>query len=234
MPSYALHSQLWSGIIVNSEVMRRHIEPFHCPAKTFVIKNGVPVDDIKDSESVDLKGNTNLLFSGRLLHIKGVDLLLHAFQLISKKKKGTRLYIAGSGPNENMYKAMANELNISQDVTFLGNLPLAECYKLYKSCSALILPSRFESCPMTLLEGMAAGIPMVATRVGGTPEIFEHGRNGFLCSNNPADIAEKTLNIIDNPDLAQSFRLNNIVDSEKYSWKKIAQNYIDLYDSFAN
>jgi glycosyltransferase involved in cell wall biosynthesis len=232
--TFSIHKRLWSKVIVNSEFMRTLVSRYYNAKRICLIRNGVQIDQIRKAKKVQLEGEVKLLFVGKLISLKGVDLLLKAFSdLKNSTSTDIRLYIAGTGTHEPMYKSLASQLGVEKQVHFLGHLPLSECYSLYRSCSMLVLPSRFESAPMTLLEGLAAGIPIVATNVGGIPEIVEDGRNGFLTRPDSSEIAEKIRFLIAHPEDCERISRNNLEDAGKYSWRNIALAHIDLYKSLA-
>lgn len=230
--AFYLQKRLLSKVIVNSEFMRRGISKYFDAHSICLIRNGVQIDDIAKAETVDLEGDVKLLFVGKLDPIKGVDLLLEAFSALKNStSKDIRLYMAGTGTHESTYRSLASRLHIKNKVHFLGHIPLSKCYSLYKSCSILILPSRFESAPMTLLEGIAAGIPIVTTSVGGVPEIMKNGRNGFLTRPDPSEIAQKIRFLIAHPEVCERISKNNLIDAGKYSWRNIALEHLNLYKS---
>ncbi len=200
--------------------------------KICLIYNGIDYDKIEKAPKLDLEGDIKLLFVGRIEPPKGLNLLLKALSILKKSsKKKIRLYIAGSGTHEADYKSLATSLKVDKYTQFLGHLPLDECYSLYKSCDMLILPSRMESCPMTLLEALGSGIPIIATHVGGIPEIVENNRNGLLVRYNSLEVAQKIKFLIDHPEVREQISKNNLIDANSYSWQGIAQEYIDLYKS---
>jgi glycosyltransferase involved in cell wall biosynthesis len=229
---FAISNALYSKIIVNSTYMHGYISKFQKEDKICLIRNGVNFGDMEKAGKRSLEGEISLLFVGKLIPIKGVDLLLEAVAILKKSTtKDIRLYLAGTGSHESYYRSLAFKLNISGSVIFLGYLPLSECYSLYKSCTIFVSSSRFESAPMAVLEGMAAGAPIVATTAGGTPEIAIHMRNCLLASKNSRDIAEKILYLIYHPDERARLSENNLIDIQQYSWPKIASSHLDLYSS---
>jgi glycosyltransferase involved in cell wall biosynthesis len=229
---FSTENALYTRIIVNSNYMKSYVSNFYDHNKVCLIRNGVKINEIDSAKRVSLDGEVSLLFVGKLMPIKGVDILLKAFAIIRKlTDKDVRLYLAGTGSEEANYQAMASQLHIEKWVTFLGHIPLNECYSLYKSCSIFVSSSRFESAPMAVLEGMGAGAPIVATDTGGTPEIALHMRNCLLSNKDPQDLAEKILQLISNANLRGQMSENNLEDSKKYSWPSIASAHVELYSS---
>lgn len=119
-----------------------------------------------------------LMAVGSLKPIKGVDVLLRAVSPVMHARHEVRLVLAGDGPDRGMLQGLAGDLGIAERVAFLGLRDDIDV--LLRAADALVLASRSEALPMALLEAMAAGLPVVATRVGGVPEVVEPDRSGAL------------------------------------------------------
>jgi glycosyltransferase involved in cell wall biosynthesis len=117
---------------------------------------------------------TSVLYAGRLSHEKGVDLLIRAVAGTSLEVR-----VAGTGPEEGRLMALARELGAP--VTFLGHLARPALQEELARALAVVVPSTWpENCPLIVLEAMAAGRPLVASRVGGLPELARDGEEGVL------------------------------------------------------
>lgn len=144
-----------------------------------------------------------VLFVGRLVHNKGPAVFLHAAKLALEQEPGIRFVLAGSGPLEGRLKSLARKLRIEGSVDFLGHR--ADIPDLLRSSTVLVRPSNLEGMPLTVLEAMASGIPVVATDVGGTPELVEDGVTGYLVRpGDPRAVAMAVLKIAGNPERAVS------------------------------
>lgn len=121
-----------------------------------------------------------VLFAGRLSHVKGVDLLLNAWSKISPLFPKTRLRIAGDGDQRQVLESMANELGIANSVRFLGRKSHEDLRQLYRQAKVVVLPSRREGLPLSLLEAGAAGAICVGSQTAGIPEIIEEGVTGYV------------------------------------------------------
>jgi len=131
-----------------------------------------------------------VLFLGVLEERKGVHDLLHAWARILPRHPGARLVLAGSGSDESVI-ALARRLDIQGSIAMPGWIGPDERARLLRSSWAFALPSHIEALPMAVLEAMAAGLPVVATRVGGIPTAVSHGVTGFLVDpRDPAAIAQ--------------------------------------------
>jgi L-malate glycosyltransferase len=121
-----------------------------------------------------------VLFVGRFHEVKGVDLLLRAWQSLAPHYPAVDLWLAGDGEDRRGLEQLARELGILGRVNFLGRKQQDELPQLYRSAQVVVLPSRREGLPLTLLEAGACGAVCVGTRIPGIPEILNDGTTGFL------------------------------------------------------
>jgi len=130
----------------------------------------------------------------RLSPEKGIDTLLHAVDIIRKTCPSFQLEIAGDGACMADLRATTQELGVDGQVRFLGQV--RDVRAVLERASLFILPSLTEGVSLTLLEAMACGLPVVATRVGGTPEVVADGETGLLVSpSSPAELAQAVLSL---------------------------------------
>lgn len=116
-----------------------------------------------------------------LHHVYGLDILVRALAMVKDKPpQGVLLRIAGTGPEEEPLKALAAELGVADRVQWLGALPNREVAHFYQSLDVVVLPSRQESFGVTAVEGSACGRPIIASRVGGLPEVVTDKETGLL------------------------------------------------------
>lgn len=146
-----------------------------------------------------------LLYVGRLSREKGVDVLLRAMPLILERAPGTRLTIIGDGPAGPLLRRLAAHLGVSEAVTFAGTVENRLLGPRYRAASACVLPSLWmENCPVTALEALSHGTPLLASELGGLAEIVRHGSNGFLFPRGDhRQLAERAAALIGDVDLAR-------------------------------
>lgn len=231
-------------VICCSEAMRSElIRIFQVPAdKLRVIPNGVAVPPQREldgrwgaigdpSGSGAPAGAKEILFVGRLVYEKGVDLLLEAFRRVLHVHPDAFLHVAGAGPEEGALQSLAWRLGIAGRVRFHGYISDEARNRLYRSARAAVVPSRYEPFGIVALEAMAFGAPVVAARTGGLAEVVEDRTTGLLFA--PGDVeglAARLVELLSAPALAQSLarRAHERV-LERYDWRQIAQRTLAVY-----
>ena len=127
-----------------------------------------------------------LLFVGRLAAVKGLPILFQALTQIDKP--GLSLAIIGDGPDRAALEAMALDLGLEKQITFLGYRSQSEVAAMLKDTDVFVLPSFAEGVPVVLMEAMAAEVPVIATRIAGIPELVEDRKSGVLVA--PGNVTE--------------------------------------------
>jgi glycosyltransferase involved in cell wall biosynthesis len=141
---------------------------------------------------------------GRLSHEKGVDIALSAHRLMTRGCPAARLWVLGEGPEREPLMRLAERLGIASSVEWLGYREDPE--HLYRRMAVLLIPSRSEGLPNVALEAMAHGIPVVATAVGGVPEVVSDGQTGFLVPREDAEgLASRVLTLLKDATLRRTF-----------------------------
>ncbi len=163
-------------VVCNAEAVRRHWEPLlKVPAR--VVPNGVALPERQRRRSRHAGDPFTVGFAGRLAPEKGLPVLFEACVRARSRGLAVRLLLAGPGDSAPVGRLLSS-LGLDQHALLLG--PLADLEPFWDRCDALVLSSHSEGCANVLLEAMARGVPVIATRVGGTPEIVRHGVDGWL------------------------------------------------------
>ncbi len=140
---------------------------------------------------------------GRLNYQKNFALFLEIAAAIARQRDDAHFVLAGSGPEESALRRQAASLGLGGRVTFLGYV--SDTAQLYPALDFLLMPSRFEGLPMTLLEAMAMGVPVVASRLDGIAEILTDGVDGSLAApGDCGDFAARLLALLDDPQAARA------------------------------
>ncbi len=171
-----------------------------------------------------------VLAIGRHVPQKGFDVLLHAMSRIQNRKEPCDLILAGDGTEHTALKALAVELGLEANVLFPGRVNHADAMSLFAGCKVFVLPSRHEPFGIVNLEAMAVGKPIVASRVGGVPEIVTDAENGLLVSPDDPDALAAAISKLLNDEVMQ-LALGNAGRrrAESFTWPEIAREYLEVY-----
>jgi glycosyltransferase involved in cell wall biosynthesis len=199
------------------------------PERIRVIRNGIEIDC--DSTSMnDAYAPMRAVAVGRLTPVKDVGTLLRAARTVADTHPEFRLDIVGDGPSRPSLEALRRELNLERHVTFHGAAHDVRAF--LKGASLFVQSSISEGLSLTLLEAMAAGLPIVATRVGGTPEAVEHGVTGLLVDpHDPDGLAHAMLTVLRDRVLAVSIGRSARARAERsFSVRQMTASYEALYE----
>ncbi|MEW6127390.1 MAG: glycosyltransferase family 4 protein [Acidobacteriota bacterium] len=170
-----------------------------------------------------------ILFIGRLVEIKGLTVLLKALADLPH----IQLLIAGEGEQKNNYKSLAGQLNLNAE--FLGQVGRNEKRQLLAACDAVVIPSmvlpggRTEGVPVVMLEAMAAGVPVIASNVGGLAEIIVDAESGLLFeAGNSERLAEKINHLIAHRELQRRLSVNARQLVEAYDWQIVGSRFTEM------
>jgi len=156
---------------------------------------------------------------------------IRALALVRERVPDAQLVVAGSGPEETNLKQLVESLNLGQSVRFTGRVEAADMPALYRSAHVSLNPSRVDNMPNSVLEALAAGVPVISTRVGGVPYIVEHEKNALLVEPGAVtDMAEAVVRILTDPALAERLRVAGIETAQTYTWPKIRPQLLKVYD----
>jgi len=149
-----------------------------------IVHNGVTDDELQPV--VAAPSATDLLFVGELRLLKGVDVLIEAVRQLARDGRSVSATIVGEGPDRARFERQVAELGLQNKIHFVGAKPARQAFALGRM---MIVPSRAESLPYIVLEAAAAGLPMIATQVGGIAEIFGPDAGMLVAPDDPAALA---------------------------------------------
>ena len=193
------------------------------------IPNGVNINRFHPKESSKIENR--IITVGHLTKIKGTDILLQAVaNLVKKGVSHFHVDIVGDGHDRTYFENIAKDLNINSYISFHGdsNNVLA----LLQQSRIFVLPSRAEGHSNALLEAMACGLPVIATKVGGNLDVINNNENGILVEKeNPEQLCSAIKTILDNRKLADTLgtKARQTVVST-YAMEQVCSTYIDLYN----
>jgi glycosyltransferase involved in cell wall biosynthesis len=204
-------------------------------SKATVIWNGVSPLWFQEPAIGEEKGTERyLLFVGRLHHVKGVDLLLRAWQQIGSRFPAIHLWIVGDGPELGNLRSLASELGVAASVRFVGQKQQEELPVFYRNAEAVVLPSRREGLPFTLLEAAACGALCIGTRIPGIPEIIQDGQTGFIVEPEAPEALARTIARVLELAPEDAHRIKKAARSDalqRFSEETMISNYLRLFEN---
>lgn len=183
--------------------------------------------------SPDIRGDNNKTIIMHISNLRAVKRPLDVIKIFHGIYRAmgdqVELHIVGEGPLQYDMVTLVDQLGIEKNVQFLGIR--SDIGALIASSDLFLLPSQQESFGLVALEAMACGVPVIASSVGGLPEVIEDGKSGFLFQvGNVEEAAEKAVRILKDKELYHSIREQALKDAEqKFSMNKIVDQYEDLY-----
>jgi glycosyltransferase involved in cell wall biosynthesis len=225
---------IWRGaeaVVANSEGLKNLAEDFAPRVVIRVIPNGVDVDKY---HPVERSWNAaHLLFTGRLVYQKGLDLLLDALSALGDLT--WRLTIVGDGPELVPLMEQAKSLGLKERVDFVGWKTRQDLLPYYHEANLFVFPSRHEGMPNALLEAMSCGLPAIATDIAGNQELVVDGENGLLVPSEDVDALRDALRTLISQEhlrveMGKAARQHIL---ESYSWQATAQAYLRLLKQVA-
>lgn len=205
----------------------------HFPLTYKIIPNGIDTmrfsPKVKPIISLKKKG-TIILFVGRLDERKGLNILLQAFPIIKKKIPDAVLVVVGKGPLMEEFKKAVPD-HYRKDVIFEGFVSEEKLPSFYASADIYCSPSiGGETFGIVLLEGMASGVPVIASNIPGYNQVIIDGYNGiFFETGNHLDLAEKIIAVIKENKLRKKIITGGLKTSENFSWEVVALQVENYY-----
>jgi len=175
--------------------------------------------------------------SPHIIVVRNLELLydiptaLRAFAAIRERMHGATLSIAGTGSQEEALRKLAAGLGAEGAVKFMGRISREQMASLLTTADLMLNPTTADNMPISILEAMAAGVPIVSTDVGGIPYMLDHGRTGLLVApGDAAAMAEAALQVLQDGSLAARITEAARSDVQQYSWPHVRAALDALYD----
>ena len=218
-------------IIANSEKIRNDLISIGVDSnKIKVSPNGINYKWISNIPPKDEE--IDVLYAGRLIKHKNVDLLIRAIGIIKEKIPDIKCGIIGDGPEKSKLEKLSYDLNLKKNIKFFGFLEREDDVLAYmKSSKVFVLPSVREGSPITAVEANACGLPVITVRHhnNGTVSLIKEGENGFICELNEKSLAEKILLILTDKSKRLRMRKKSIEYAKKYDWNVIVKDLEKIY-----
>ncbi len=225
---------IWENaqIVVSNSIKLKELALYSNPKqKIEIIYNGIDTNKFYPTE----KNNSKKEFivtpgASRITDRKGLQYLIKAIAELVSQYPQIKLKIMGEGNARKYLEEQVAQLNIATQVKFLGRIPRDKTAKYYQEASVFVLPSLNEGMSNAMLEALASGLPIIATDTGGTQELVEDKKNGYIIKmKNSQDIVQKIERLINSSKLREKMGQISRQKALNMSWSKIARQYIALY-----
>lgn len=201
----------------------------NCKKPIHTILNGIEYDIITKIEPA--KEETDIIFAGRLVSHKNIDLLIKSIGTIKRKNPTIRLTIIGEGPEKKSLELLTEKLDLKKNIQFLGFLESPDdVYALMKSSKVFVLPSVREGFGIVVIEANACGIPVITIdhKNNAAKDLIEEGKNGFVCELSEKEITKRIMETLENNSF-QKIQKNCIELSKKFDWNRIIDEIEGVY-----
>jgi L-malate glycosyltransferase len=223
-----LVARLTPNIVAVSLTTKSNLKSLGYDGHITVIPNGV---DLRQIRSIIPSGKTSdIIFVGRLIKEKHVDLLVRAWGILSSERPELRLLIIGEGPEQGAIANLIHELSLEDRVSCEGfQDDYEEIIRRMKASKVFVMPSTREGFGITALEALACGLPVVTIdhRANAIRDLITE-KNGFLCSLSPNDLAETILRALNNH---AGMKDGCIASAVPYDWEQITSDVEEYYQS---
>jgi glycosyltransferase involved in cell wall biosynthesis len=227
-----------AALTVVSKAMRKTVVDMGvAPDKVEVIPMGVDLKGLFTPDPGVQRKTEELLFVGRLVEVKGLQILLDAMPKVLAKHPGIRLVVAGAGPLESELRASAAKLNMTDRVDFLGMVPQSKLPLLYQQATLAVFPFIVtksgvqEGFGLVVVEAMGCCCPVIAGDLPAIHDTVVHEENGLIFpSGSSQALADSILKLLDDPELrarlAEEGRKSVV---RNFDWEIIAGRYAEIY-----
>lgn len=219
----------WSVPVALSPLVQKTISEFYGipEAKIPVIYNGVDLSRCIPKDSYASGSCLKLVHVGRFNEQKNHECLLRAYCLFRERFPNSVLSLLGDGERMEEMKALAAELGIGEHVHFLG--AQSNVYPYLHEADIFLLPSKYEGMPMTIIEAMGTGLPVVATAVGGVPDMITHGVSGLLTEKDPQAVCDACAALAAEESLRARLGRQAKLDCVRFGADYMAERYLEEY-----
>ena len=215
-------------VALSEEIQRTIQEVYGLPDNRIpVVFNGIDLSRCIVKESYARKDTFTVLHIGRFMDVKNHELLLRSFARFKEHHSDARLQLLGDGELKENMMQLAGQLNITDAVEFAGLQ--SNVYPWLHSADVFVLPSKFEGMPMTLIEAMGTGLPIIASNVGGIPDMLANKKEALLIQPSEDCIIEALELLYNDEDKRAYLGQNALQKSAAFSAQTMARDYADVY-----
>lgn len=176
----------------------------------------------------------HIIVTRNLESIYDIGTALRALAIVRNTWPGARMTVAGSGPEREKLAELAQALGLAAHVTFTGRLDNDRIGALYQHADLFLNPSLVDNMPISILEALASGVPVVSTNVGGIPFVVEHQKTALLVpTRDPEAMARAALDLLDDPAKAARLASAGRESVQQYAWQNVRERLFGVYSGLA-
>lgn len=215
-------------VSLSAEIQRTVAEHYKLAGRqTPIVYNGIDLNKCQQKKNYEKTGNLKFIHVGRFSVQKNHELLIRAFYRVHIQNKDTELILIGAGELQEKVKRQIEDLELEQVVHCIGLTD--ETYSWLNRADVLVMSSRYEGMPMTIIEAMGTGLPIISTNVGGIASMIENGKEGILTEIDENELAS-AMHKMEDMKFREYLGKNARTKAENlFSSAVMAQKYVDIY-----
>lgn len=200
-----------------------------------VVPNIIDLSRFKPAPLREFGQAPHLIVTRNLEPIYDIATAIKAFAEVRKAFGQARMTVAGTGPELERLVALGESLGVASALSFSGRIDNADIPALYASADCMLNPSTVDNMPISILEALASGVPVVSTDAGGIPDMVEDRVSALLVPiGNPGEMAHETIRILSDRSLAEAQRAAGLAEVKCYAWPRVREQWFAVYRRVAN
>ncbi len=227
------------SVVVPSRPIEEMLRSYGVETPIHIIPTGIALDTSCGPETRSVIRSRHgipddaqvLIYVGRLAKEKNMDLLFHSLKRIIRKHKDVYLLLVGDGPYESECRQMSADLKLDGRAVFAGPIPMDQVAKYYMAGDLFTFPSVSDTQGLVLWEALQAGLPCVAVRAGGAPEMLVDGEDSLLTKNSADDFAAKVDILLNDLDMRRRFSEKAVQNGARFHPREMAARMLEVYES---
>jgi len=228
-------------VVAPSVGINRYLEAKEIARPIKIVPNGIDItkftdrrlDRLETIKQLGLDPDTRIiLYSGRIALEKNLDFLLDSFKTLLDKTlaQKVKLVIAGNGPQEDNFRRMIAERDLNKDIIILGAQPYDKMPEIYRAADVFATASKTEVHPLTIIEALASGLPVVAVKAMGTGDIVTHNEDGLMVEEKNDDFAMAIDRLLNDAALRDRMSKNGRINAARFGIENSATKLLGAYE----
>lgn len=215
-------------VALTEENRKSIVEEYGKNIEATIIHNGINLDKCLPKSDYSTNATFHFLHIGSFKEAKNQSMLLKVFKKVIDEGYDYHLDFVGSGGNdEQKIVQMVDDLKLNEKVTFHGGQD--NVYPFLQKADAFVLPSIYEGMPITLIEAMGTGLPIIASNVGGIPDMLENMKTAILIEPTEEELYHSLIKVASNQTLRETLGINALHGSKRFSAEIMAEKYLSIY-----